>query len=564
MIKLNWRKRKPKIQYHENDSILDKLAAINGITDYSRYINPSYKELHEPYLLKNIDIARNRILQAIYDNEEIVVHADVDYDGAVACTIMYKYLKIFTENVSYIHSQRSIGHGIYNSIEDIPEFTDLLIIVDSSSDEGDACRRIKNMGIDIIILDHHEVQKSNDYCILVNPQQPDCIYPNKNTSGSLIAWKMCQVLDDTLGHNYADMFIDLAGTGLHSDQCNMAELENRYVVLKALDNIHNLGLKAILKVMGKDKKDLSSTDIAYSLTPFVNAGTRFDKLGEILELLTSDDADECLKIAKRMKVLNDERKQKQKESVKRLIAEAKLNDKCMVFIDESLGKGFNGLIASDLSNHFQRPVIVLGQNEDKIDEYHGSYRSFGFFNFLDFTKKIPQFLYSGGHPSAGGVGIKKTDLEKLKATLNKGLKNEKFEQVLYYDLEFDAEEINEDLIERIQQFYRVCGKGFYESKFLINDIYPLNLSVIGSGDTLKIESCPTSATWFIDDTGFDELTPTITLLKFKADEQVIEKFPVKETVSVVGSLNLNRWTAWKPRPREIKTCQIFIEDFKVQ
>lgn len=559
-----WKQRKPHKPFGDFDGIIEQLAAIHGIDDVQRFTNPTANELHDPYLLKNIDLARNRILKAMRDKEMISIYADVDFDGCSSCAIMYRYLRNFTENVTYFHAQRSDGHGIYQSKNDIPVGTQLLIIVDSSSDEVETCKEISERGIDIVILDHHEMKKTNNHCTLVNPQQHDCNYPNKNASGSLITWKMCQILDENLGEEYSWDYVDLAGTGVFSDQMSMLEFENRYIVKTALDNINNLGLKAALKVMDK-QGELSTTDIGYSITPFVNAATRMDRIELILELLTTDDVEHALKIAKQVKKLNEERKKIQRLALNRIVPmiNPDIDDKCIVIVEPSLGKGFNGLIANDLAKIYQKPVVVLGESEEKADEYHGSFRSIGFFNFLKFTESVPEVLFSGGHAGAGGLGIKKERIEQFRRSLNEGLKHEKFENVVTYDLELSADEITEELIREVKSLYRITGKNVYEAKFLIKDLFVLNKKTLGSGDTLKTELCPVSETWFLDEEDYEDLSPKMAAMMFKADDNFIESFPTHKQVDIIGTLNVNEYMRWKPVRQLIKTNQIFIEDYRI-
>jgi single-stranded-DNA-specific exonuclease len=561
---IKWKQKKPKRAFNASDGIIDKLAAINGIEDIERFSNPPKSELHDPYTLKNIMQAANAILTALRNGHWITIHGDVDFDGAASTAIMYNSLKRHTDKICYIHSERSVGHGIYNSVDDIPKQTKLLIIVDSSSNESATCSKIRDMGIEIVILDHHIVDTHNPNCILVNPMQDGCEYPNKNSSGSLISWRMCQVLDDQLGDDFAEYLVDLAGTGVQSDQCSMLEFENRYVLSAALSNIHNLGMKSILTVMKKNIEKLTSSDVAYSLTPFINAGTRFDKMSWILELLTSEDVERCNKLAKDIKELNDQRKRTQKEVVERLKTIANPDDKAHVFIDDTLGKGFNGLVASSLSGYFQKPTLVLGNSTDKHDEFHGSFRSIGFFDFLEFVGVIPEVLFSGGHPSAGGCGIKKDDLEKFRCSLNKGLRNQKFENVISYDLEIDHDDITEDFIRKVKGLYRVTGKHSNESKFLLKDMYTLSKTVMGDiRDTMKVGLVPASMTWFLDDEDIKDLKPTMVAMMFRTNDEAIEVFPLNKSIDIVGSIDLNEFPRYKPRYHIEKTIQMFLDDYRL-
>ncbi|GAV11468.1 putative single-stranded DNA specific exonuclease [Paenibacillus sp. NAIST15-1] len=447
----------------------------------------------------------------------------------------------------------------------IPEGTSLLIIVDSSSNEVQTCKEISERGIDIIIIDHHIISDENPYCILINDKHRDCQYPNKDTSGALLAWKVCQVIDDMLGVNYSNDLIDLAGLGLHGDQMSMIQMENRALVNESLNNIKNNGLKAILKIAKKDIDKLNASDFAFTITPFINAATRLDKIELAFEMLIAETEKEALSLAKKLHSLNSQRKLTQKEAIERIIPTLDLSNQCLVVVDSSLGKNMNGLVASDLANRYQRPVVVLGKAKDNDDEYHGSFRSIGFFKFLDFVENIPEVLFSGGHQAAGGVGIKICDLEKFQKSLNNGLKNETFEQVVYYDLELDVENIDENLIAAVEEFSRLSGNQFKEPKFLIKGLYSLKKEPIGENkDTLRVSGCPESSTWFVNDEDIEGIKPSILAMKFRTSNEFIDDFPEKRAVDIVGSLNLNEWVRYKPRYQVVRTMQIFIEDYKIR
>jgi Single-stranded DNA-specific exonuclease len=556
---LNWRKRQSKFKYDESDTIIKKLSAIYGIEDIENFLNPTQVNVNNPYLLKNIKQVAERIILAINLNEKIAIHSDVDADGVCSTAILYNYLKKFTNKITYFHAQRSDGHGIHYVKDQIPENTKLLIILDSSSNQNKVCEEIRRRGIDIIIIDHHLIDEKNENCILVNPQQEDCFYPNKDASGSLLTYKICQVIDEYLDVNYSGDLVDLAGLGLHSDQMDMMNLENRYFVKESLENIKNCGLKAILSVLNLDR-DLSASDYAFSVTPLINGATRLDKIELVLKLLTTDDQFEAVTLAQEIKKLNDNRKQQQEKILDRIRPAINPNDKCIIIVDESFGKGMNGLIAGQLANEYQRPAIVLRTEAEYPNELRGSFRSYGFFNFLDFVSKMPHVTFSGGHKQAGGLGVSREFFEEFKNAINEGLKNESFEKVIYYDLEIDIENINENIVAEIEKFKKITGKGFYEPKFLIKNAYVIKKQSLGNDNTLKASALPESETWFVDEE--NDLVSKIDLMKFRTDLNFINNFPKRQTVDVVGSLSINKWT--NPRTKkEVRKIQVIIEDYRV-
>src|SRR5690606_19168190 len=217
-----WLQRKPKVKPNSEDAPLEKIAKIRGIKEIDRFLNPTQDELHDPYLIKNIENASNRIIRAIMNKERICLSYDADADGITATTVMQRYLKNYTDNVTYIYNERNHGHGIHEqtrldfvtdedydekgkikddekaerfklnseNLQKISE-SNLLIIIDSSSNDDKACERLSvKYGVEIIILDHHAIERENPHVLLVNPQQDGCEYPNKHLSGAGVVFKV--------------------------------------------------------------------------------------------------------------------------------------------------------------------------------------------------------------------------------------------------------------------------------------------------------------------------------------------------------------------------------------
>lgn len=559
VVKIEWRQKKPKILFDKHDHIHKKLARIYGIDDLQRFLHPTEDELFNPKLLKNIDLARDRILKAIHRNERISIFADVDNDGICSASIMFNYLRLHTDNVSYFCNQRSEGHGLANSLHLVPKNTNLLIVVDSSSNDTEQCKILKSKGIDIIILDHHVIEQQNPYCILVNPQA--CDYPNKSISGSVVAWKMCKELDEAFDINLSDDFVDLAAIGLLGDQMNILEYENRYIVQYGLRNIRNKGIKALISEFGKEKNKLSSTDVLFNIAPALNSACRLDRIEIALSLLTEEDPKKVKKLAREVIELNNERKIAQARYYNELVNQLNENDKCVVVINNSIGAGYRGLLAGDLFNKVKRPVMVLSESDDGT--YKGSYRS-GDYNLKAVLNSIPQVIYAAGHTNAGGVSFKKDDLIHVQKQLNDLLPsfNEK-QKCLEYVLEFDIEEITEDLIRDIEEFYQINGNGFDIGLFKINNVFILDKQVLGRDrNTIKLGVCSAKIAKKHESWGYDSLDPSHYLMKFRTSTGYIGDECIHKEVSVLGTLNLNIYKNQRTG-KLTKTKQIFIEDYKL-
>lgn len=559
-----WIKRKPKHTFTKRDSIVEKLAKVRGVKDIDEWFNPPSKYLHSPYLLEHIDEVAQRIIKSIHVGEKITIMADVDADGVFACATMYNYLKDLVEpdRLEYIHSQRSRGHGVETVIpifakdgegivKFIPEDTQLLIIVDSSANSVNPCGFVKEeMGIDIVIIDHHHIEVCNPHALMVNCQMGE--YPNKWLSGSAMTYKVCQVIDDYMALDKADDFIDLATIGLISDMMSVKDPENRHIIHHGLSNINNVGLRKLLTLSKVDmNEDISTTTISFKISPAINSCTRFDKIELALELLTSDDEEDINMVAKEMLRLNELRKLEEAEIVESAMARVNNNHNVAVLIDSEIGSGFRGLVAMQLVSKLNKPAFVL---TDLGDKYGGSARSIGNLPLKSMCEVTRIFNFAQGHEGAFGVEIQKDMLEDALKMFDEMIDDEDLQGEIYYDLELDAEEITDYDVKEVQKFGRIAGQGFPVPSFKVTGLIVDKREVLGKNkDTVKI-TCEND----------------INCMKFKVDEHfakdVSDALEDEDAFMVelhaIGTLNINKFMNWKSRKLEV-TNQIFIEDYKV-
>lgn len=561
---VKWIQRKPKHNYDECDSILTKLACIRGIENIEEWLNPPSHVLHSPYKLANMDRAVERIVKAIYLEQKIAIMADIDADGIFSCAIMYNYLRQLTPNCSYIHSQRSNGHGVGTVLHKdnrregltkyLEEDTDLLIIVDSSSNSTTECKIIQEkMGIDCVIIDHHQIDDHNPFAIIVNCQMGE--YPNKHLSGSAMCWKVCQVLDEYLDVDLAEDFLDLSAIGLISDMMNVNVLENRYIVQTGLQQIKNSGLLTLFHLINvDDPSELSASDIAYKISPVVNACSRYDKIELALQLFTSEDPEILTSCARELIHLNGQRKEEEKAIVERALLHVDNSHKVAVLVDDEIGSGFRGLIATQLVSKLDKPCFVLKYSQAH-DKYSGSARTRGNVPLKSLVEVTSEFEYAQGHEGAFGLSIKRENLQNALTVLDSLLEGENKEEILMYDLELEASDITEELISEISIFSHITGVGVPNPTFRIKDVVVEKKEILGKQhkDTIKMAT----------DTG-------LFLMKFKVDEtyaldieqalQDENRFMVE--LEVVGSLHLNSYFHWGKR-EWIKTNQVILDDYKI-
>lgn len=397
-----------------------------------------------------------------------------------------------------------------------------------------------------MVIDHHTIQEHNPYAIIVNPQQEGCHYPNKDASGGLLVYKVCKVLDDYLGVDYADEYIDLAGFAVAADMMDMRNMENRYYYKNALNNIQHKGMKTLFKEMGKDPKNLYGLDFAFGVSPAITAATRADNIKLAIDFLLCDDEMKLKKYVKELVKLNELRKVVQAEAIERLTPQINPDDKVIILYDKDIGKGYRGLVAQDISKKYNRSVVVLGDG-DTENTYSGSFRGLeDEFSMMELLQSCEYAHYGVGHDAAGGVALDILNVENLRNELNTKLANWKPDESLYYDLEIDSRDITEDLINDIQEFYRVSGRNFTPGKFRITNLFVADKKLIGkSNNTVKIDC------------------DNITAMKFKTDEDYYNNVPVFCNIEAIGTLNINTWIQYKPKFKLHKSLQLFIDDYVI-
>lgn len=563
-LNMNWLLRKPKVKPSNHDTITEKIAKIRGIEDVDRFLNPTKDELHDPYLMKNIEEASDRIIFAIQNKEKIVLSYDPDADGLTATSIMYRYLRKYTDNVEYIYGERNDGHGITEQLKtdlnvDIEENAkrlalnlsnvekvknaDLLIIIDSSSNDVETCKYIVNAGIDVVILDHHAIERSNSYVILVNPQQEGCKYPNKQLSGAGVVFKTIQVIEDVLDEVDPFQFMDLVAVGMYSDVMRMDVLENRFMVMHGLRNLKNAGLIRILKGGKVDTFKINCNAIGFTIAPLLNGSARMDNIKLAIDILLKDDDNILKPIRLKMDKLNQQRKLVQKELSDKYSKKVDSSQKVLFVLDEQSSKGFNGLVAQNLSDQYKRPAIVGRLHKGTAS---GSFRSIGKLDFKNFLLESGLVEEAMGHPSAGGFTVKEENLEALKDYIDNNLPEiENKNPYTLYDLEVDVGELNE-YIGIIEQFNLIVGNGFPKIIIKVNNITIEEVECIGkTRETVKFKT-------------FDNLE----LIKFRVNEDYASELTYFDSISAVGQLQMNEFYHFGLK-QKISTMQIMIEDYKL-
>lgn len=541
-LKENWKKLKPSIEYNEFDSITDKLLKIRGLyEDKDTFLNPSLSNISSPWELSNMSDAVDRIVDAIKCNLRIGIYADCDTDGVTSLAIMYKYLLNFDVSPIVLYHQRDKGHSMI--VENIPKDLDLLIVVDSSTNDVKECKDLSD-NMEIIILDHHPSTVLNPFAIIVNPQCND--YKNKALSGAGVVYQTCRAIDDQLKTSFADNYLDLCAVGMLGDMMEVTSPESRAIMhfglLKIQKDCDN-SLKFILKFLKKENKP-DSTSISFYVVPFINSIIRLGKIENIIDILISNDEKTIKGLLKICGGMNEERKDLQARIVNQIESNIDLSNKIIILdvSDFDVKTTLNGLVANNIAQKYQKPTLIVSM-DNETNTLKGSGRNYG--NDFDLkTLLLNSKLFSivAGHESAFGVEFLKSDTENIYKYVNSELENISQDYIIEYDIQIDSKDIRWDILNDIQKLSFVTGQGFPNPLFVVE-----NLSV----DNFKI----------MKDIHVKFTSDDLDCVKFNISEEEVNEISESMFVDVVGSLGINAWYNFGTR-KMITNKQILIKDAK--
>ena len=447
-------------------SVNKKIATIlvqRGITTFEKaknFFRPSLTDLHDPYLLKDMDKAVERIEKAISNNENILVFGDYDVDGTTAVSLVYSYLKQYYLNVAtYIPDRYAEGYGVsYQGIDfaDDNGFT-LIIALDCGIKAIDKVAYASSKNIDFIICDHHKPgDEIPDAVAVLNPKRLDCEYPYKELCGCGVGFKLLQALGINKGETIDDLvpYLDLVATAIAADIVPMTG-ENRVLAYHGLQVINSRprnGIKALTHQLKKE--ELTITDVVFIIAPRINAAGRMKHGNHAVELLTEMDFDTAVEVASSIENYNSDRKELDKEITKEALLQIESNNETTAFttvvFDENWHKGVIGIVASRLTETYYRPTIVFTKSGDKLAASARSVKGFDVYNAIDQCSEfIEQF---GGHKYAAGLTILPENYLNFKAKFEEVVKRSITKELLTPEITIDAEI---DLVDITPKFYRI-------------------------------------------------------------------------------------------------------------
>ncbi len=407
------------------DEIIASLLVQRGIETFDqakKFFRPSLEDLHNPFLMKDMDLAVSRIEDAIINQENIMVYGDYDVDGTTSVALMSSYLETITSQVAtYIPDRYAEGYGVSYQGIDYASDNDISLIValDCGIKAIEKVAYAKSKGIDFIICDHHRPGDVIPKAIAVlDPKREDCEYPYKELCGCGVGFKLIQAIASKRGESIEDLliYLDLVATAIGADIVPITG-ENRvlaYFGLKVINQNPRTGFKAMLSQV--KKKTLTITDVVFMLAPRINAAGRMKHGLHAVNLLKENDLELALQYASEIETYNSDRKDADKSITEEALIQIKQNSEedrlTTVVYDENWHKGVIGIVASRLTETHYRPTLVFTKSGSKLAASARSVKGFDVYNALnECSEYIEQF---GGHKYAAGLTLKEEQYELFK------------------------------------------------------------------------------------------------------------------------------------------------------
>lgn len=524
-------------------SLFEWILAARGITPENRalFLSPDYNQRHDPFLLPDMDKAVARLVSAREKQEKITIYGDYDIDGLTATTLLLDAFGSFGfKNVkSFIPNRFVEGYGLtVDAIEKIAaDGAQLIVTVDCGSLSHKEIARANELGVDVIVTDHHNVAETPPPAIAtVNPKRKDHSYPFIDLAGVGVAFKLVQALQtqlDGLEPGQEKWLLDLVALGTVCDVVTLVD-ENRtnvYWGLKVLSQTRRPGLKALMAVAGVEPRTVNARSLGFALGPRMNAAGRLETAEYSLELLRATDGMVALTIARQLDEMNKARRAEQDKIFKEasIQAEERADDPVLVVSGKNWNHGIVGIVAAKLLEKYKKPTFVI---EEMGEDAKGSARSYGDFSAADAIRAADDLIIKGGgHKLAAGVTLKTENIPAFRERVNQFFKQQELREqtaLLLPQADSDAEiaELTEILIDELKQL-EPFGSGNPQPVFRSSELLVMNQRKMGAESqhvklTLKTQN-----------------GETIDMLAFSApDHYFVEP---GEKVTVWYTVDMNEW-----------------------
>ena len=447
--------------YDEFAVLLLNSRGITEPEDVAQFLD-SEVELSDPFLIRDMDKAVQRIHKAIDNFEKITVYGDYDADGVTATALLYLYLEATGANVTYyIPSRMEEGYGLHMSAIDnlAQQGVNLIITVDNGINSVKEAEYINSKGIDLVITDHHQPGDTlPDAVAVVNPHRADDTSPFKYLAGVGVAFKLAAALEGGDCDSVLADFADIAAIGTIADIVPLKG-ENRSLVVAGVNAINSsprTGIAALRKVTGYQNKDFTSTGVAFAIAPRINAAGRIESAATALKLLLCEDEIDAQMLANQLDGFNVMRQDIEsdivEEAVRRIESDENLKYSRVIVVDgDNWHAGVIGIVASKLVERYGKPAMVIAK--DGSGESKGSCRSIDGFSLFDALSSVSDSLVRfGGHTLAAGFTVRDDEIDSFREKINQyAEKQAMFYPVLHLDCKLNPATIDIDLIDTISQ-----------------------------------------------------------------------------------------------------------------
>ena len=524
-------------QYGINE-LLARILVNKNITnknDMSIFMNPTRKDFHDPFLMPDMEIAINRLLKAIENNQKIIIYGDYDADGITSTTVLKLFLEERGMDVStYIPNRLNEGYGLNKGA--IKEIYDdgfrLMVTVDCGISGIEEVEYANSLGIEMIITDHHEPAESLPNAIaVVDAKRKDNEYPFNQLAGVGVVFKVIQALSMRLGLDEKEYlkYLDIVCIGTISDIVPLVD-ENRVIAklgLKLVAQTRNIGLRALIEIIGF--KNIDSSSVSFGIAPRINACGRMGNEKLALDLFLCKDKNEAKKLAVKLNEYNIERqsieKQMYDEAVK-IIDENEKDKACIIVGKEGWHHGIIGIVSSKITEMYFKPSILIcfEGNEGK-----GSGRSIPGFDLHEALMNCKQYLKKfGGHAMAVGVTVDKSEFGKFKSELEEYAKScnvDKIVPIINVDSELSLKDINVEAVKSLS-LLEPYGEANKMPLFLFRNLKINSIRSLSEGKHLKLSL--KDENFMVDAIGFNM-------------GELSEKYLLDDKVDIVGSLDINSY-----------------------
>ena len=480
---------------------------ISSAGEATSFFNPSLDYLHDPFLMKDMNIAVDRISIAVKKNERILVYGDYDVDGTTAVALMYSFLKDQYSNVEYyIPDRYKEGYGVSFQGLDFAYQNNCKVVItlDCGIKAVEKVKYARTKGLDVIICDHHypgdEIPKA---LAVLDPKQPSCSYPYKELSGCGVGFKLIHAYSRVHGIPFSKIshYLDLVAVSIASDIVPLTG-ENRvmaYFGLKRLNESPRTGLKEIIRE-SEVTKALTIEDVVFKIGPRINAAGRMETGSKAVDLLVSSDTKLAIEISKEINNFNLERRSVDRiitTEAMRMIAEDQrtVNSRTTVLYNPKWKKGVIGIVASRLIETYYRPTVILTESNGFAT---GSARSVQGYDLYQAIEACSDLLESfGGHMYAAGLTLKKENIrpfmDRFEQYVNSTITEEQLVPRIFIDTELSFSEINEEFFKTMSQF-QPFGPENMSPVFVSRNVFDTGSGrmVGSSGEHLKLDLCQES------------------------------------------------------------------------